>query len=140
MLKKMRKEKPKDWDRYIGPLHFAYRETPHENTGFAPFELLFGRTVRGSMMILKELWTKEIDLRDRLEETCKLAHQESSKAKQMYTAHYNKRTKPREFDVGDDVLLLLPTDGNKLLMQQRGPFPVVAKKSRMDSLHYRSRK
>ena len=145
MLKKMCEEKPKDWDRYIGPLLFAYRETPHENTGFAPFELLFGRTVRGPMMILKELWTKEIeqpetkstyqyvlDLRDRLEETCKLAQQESSKAKQKYTAHYNKRTKPRELDVGDDVLLLLPTDGNKLLMQWRGPFPVVTKKSRMD--------
>ena len=145
MIKKMCEEKPKDWDRYINPLLFAYRETPHEHTGFAPFELLFGRTVRGPMMILKELWTKEVqepeikstyqyvlDLRERLEETCKLAQQESSKAKQKYTFHYNKRTKSRECEVGDEVLLLLPTDGNKLLMQWRGPFPIVAKKNRMD--------
>ena len=28
MLKRLCAEKPRDWDRYIGPLLFAYRETP----------------------------------------------------------------------------------------------------------------
>ena len=56
MLRKMSSEKPADWDRYINPLLFAYREVPQEGVGFSPFELLYGRSVRGPMAILKELW------------------------------------------------------------------------------------
>ena len=59
MLKKMCIEKPQDWDRYIALLLFAYREVPQDSLGFSPFELLYGRTVRGPMQILKELWTDE---------------------------------------------------------------------------------
>ena len=59
MLKRMCAERPKDWDRYLPALLFAYREVPQESLGFSPFELLYGRTVRGPMSILKEVWTKE---------------------------------------------------------------------------------
>ena len=55
MLKKMRQEKPKDFDRYLFAVLFAYREVPQASTGFLPFELLYGRTVRGPMHFLKEL-------------------------------------------------------------------------------------
>ena len=58
MLRRLCSEKPRQWHRYINPLLFAYREVPQESTGFAPFELLYARTVRGPMQILKELWTK----------------------------------------------------------------------------------
>ena len=44
MLKKMCVERPKDCDRYVAPLLFAYREVPQESLGFSPFELLYGRT------------------------------------------------------------------------------------------------
>ena len=57
MLRRMCSERPKDWDRYIPALLFAYREAPQESLGFSPFELLYGRTVRGPLSILKELWT-----------------------------------------------------------------------------------
>ena len=85
MLKKMCQEKPKDWDRYLSAVLFAYREVPQASTGFSPFELLYGRTVRGPMQVLKELWTEKetpevsntyqyvLELRNRLEETCKIA-------------------------------------------------------------------
>ena len=53
MLKRMCSERPKDWDRYINALLFAYRETPHESLGFSPFEMLYGRSVRGPMAILR---------------------------------------------------------------------------------------
>jgi hypothetical protein len=58
MLKKMCQERPKDWDRYLPAVLFAYREVPQSSTGFAPFELLYGRTFRGPMQALKELWTE----------------------------------------------------------------------------------
>lgn len=53
MLRILCSEQPKQWDRYLNPLLFAYREIPQETTGFSPFELLYGRTVRGPMRILK---------------------------------------------------------------------------------------
>ena len=61
MLKRLCSEQPRQWHRYINPLLFAYREVPQESTGFSPFELLYGRAVRGPMFILKELWTKELE-------------------------------------------------------------------------------
>ena len=59
MLRKMCQERPRDWDRYLHAVLFAYREVPQASTGFSPFELLYGHTVRGPMQVLKELWTKE---------------------------------------------------------------------------------
>ena len=38
---------------------FAYREVKQESLGYSPFELLYGRTVRGPMSILRELMTNE---------------------------------------------------------------------------------
>ena len=87
MLKKMCQERPKDWDRYLPAILFAYREVPQSSTEFSPFELLYGRTVGGPMKILKELWTGDcqdeirntyqyvLELRNRLEETCQLARE-----------------------------------------------------------------
>ena len=37
MLKKMCMERPKDWDRYLPAVLFAYREIPQSSTGFPPF-------------------------------------------------------------------------------------------------------
>ena len=138
MIKRLCQEKPTDWDRYLCPLLFAYREVPHEGLGFSPFELLFGRTVRGPMSILKELWTGKVesnevkssckfvlDLRDRIDETCKIAQEELAQSHMRYRALYNRKARNRKFEKGDSVLILLPTDSNKLLMQWKGPYEVV---------------
>ncbi|XP_062616792.1 uncharacterized protein LOC134278492 [Saccostrea cucullata] len=145
MLRKMSSERPKDWDRYLPALLFAYREVPQESTKFSPFDLVYARNFRGPMAVLKELWTKEekdpevkttyqyvLDLKERLARTCELAQRELQKSKDHYKKHYDKRTKPRSFKVGDFVLLLLPTDHNKLLMQWKGPFKVVDRKGQTD--------
>jgi transposase InsO family protein len=130
MLKRMCAERPKDWDRYVDPLLFAYREVTQESTGFSPFEMLYARTVRGPMEILKQLWTQEhnspeikttyqyvTDLKDRLQATCDLAREQLMKSQNRYKRYFDSKAKDRMFKVGDKVLLLLPTDKNKLLMQ-----------------------
>nr|XP_034316843.1 uncharacterized protein LOC117686229 isoform X2 [Crassostrea gigas] len=145
MLKRMCAERPRDWDKYINPLLFAYREVPQESLGFSPFDLLYGRTVRGPMTILKELWTKEIpdedvkttyqyvlDLRTRLEETCDIARQNLEKASKRQRKYYNRKTQGRQMKEGDTVLILLPTKSNKLLMQWKGPYSVIQKIGHMD--------
>lgn len=145
MLVKMCEERPADWDRYIDPLLFAYREIPQDSTGFAPFELLYGRVVRGPLMILQELWTKDIqhpetkttyqyvlDLKERMEKTCEIAQQELHKSHEKYRKNYNRKAKKRSFKVGDEVLVLLPTDHNKLLMHWKGPFRIVQTQGQLD--------
>ena len=99
---------------------FAYREVAQESTGFSPFELLYGRAVRGPLFILKELWTKEVEapevknsyqyvfeLREKLEDTLKIAHEELQKAWQKGKHYYDRKTKMRTFQPGDKVLVLL---------------------------------
>lgn len=145
MLKRLCAERPKDWDKYLGPALFAYREVPQESVAFSPFELVYGWPVRGPMTILKELWTKEIadpevrstyeyvvDLRERLESTCELVKQNLQKAASKQAKIYNRRCKARKLKVGEKVLVLLPTKTNKLLMQWKGPFTVVEKVGDLD--------
>ncbi|XP_040075237.1 uncharacterized protein LOC120847507 [Ixodes scapularis] len=147
MIKRMCQEKPRCWDRYLNPLFFAYREVPQSSLGFSPFELLYGRHVRGPMTVLKELWTNEsidpetkttygymVDLRRRLEETCKTAHEELRKAQMTQKRYYDKKSGVRQLKEGDRVLILLPTDKNKLILQWKGPFPVLKRRNNVDYL------
>lgn len=142
MLRKLCHDQPSKWPKYINPLLFAYRETPQASTGFSPFELLYGRTVRGPMQILKELWTGEVkdeevrnsyryifELRERMEETLKIARENLSKSQERYKHYYDRKTQPRIFNVGDKALVLLPTSSNKLLLQWKGPFEITQKRS-----------
>ena len=91
--------------------------------------------MRGSVQILKKLWSKEenasevttsyqyvLELRKRLDETMKLAQAELEKNQIRNTKLYNRKVKKRVFQLGDKVLVLLPTDYNNLLMQWKGPF------------------
>ncbi|XP_052692422.1 uncharacterized protein LOC128170699 isoform X2 [Crassostrea angulata] len=145
MLKRLCFEKPKDWDKYLSAVLFAYREVPQESLGFSPFELVYGRSVRGPISILKELWTNDIpdpnvkttyqyvlDLKDRLQSMAELAKESLEKSSTRYKKHYDRKTRTRSLKVGDKALVLLPTDNNKLLLQWKGPFVVTKKVNRVD--------
>lgn len=144
MLKRMCQERPKDWDRYLPAVLFAYREVPQVSTGFSPFELLYGRTVRGPMQVLKELWTKSeepelqttyqyvFDLRNKLEETCQVARKSLEEAQGVYKNYYDRKGRNRRFDVGQKVLVLLPTEHNKLTLQWKGPYEIIDVINKMD--------
>ena len=108
MLRRLCHEQPRQWHRFVNPLLFAYREAPLEATGFSPFELLYGRTVRGPVQILKELWTGETDgteiktsyqyvleLRERLDNTMKIAQEELLKSREKNKTLYDQRAKRR---------------------------------------------
>jgi hypothetical protein len=140
MLKRLSAERPQDWDRYLPALLFAYREVPQESLGFAPFDLLYGRKVRGPVQVLRELWTKDVpddevrttyqyvlDLQSRLEDTISVAQQELKKASMRYKKYFNVKTKDRKMNPGDKVLILLPTNLNKLLLQWKGPYVIEEK-------------
>ena len=134
MLRQLCSDHPRQWHQFINSLLFVYREAPQKSTEFSPFKLLYGRTVRGPIQILKELWTEEADvpdvmtsyqyvleLQERLD-MMKMAQEELRKNQVRNKRLYNCKAKKQVFRVGDKVLILLPTDNNKLLMQWRGPY------------------
>ena len=128
-------ERPKDWDRYLPALLFAVREVPQESLGFSPFELLYGRNVPGPMAIFRKLWTDEVEdeevgsTGDQFKETSRthlrVGNENLQKEQGKQEAYYDRRAKPCSFKVGDKVLLLLPIDSNKLVLQWQGPFEIV---------------
>ena len=96
------------------------------------------------MQILSELWTGEdsgevrnsyqyvLELKNRLEDTCKLARESLYEAQGQQRHYYDKNAKDRQFIAGQKVLVLLPTDHNKLTLQWKGPYEVTEKVNRMD--------
>src|SRR5258708_16812172 len=138
MIKKLCAENDRQWDRYVDPALFAYRSCVHSSTGFSPFELLYGRTVRGPLDILKKLWTSEesenaetrttyqyiYDLVKRLTEACEIAAKSLKCAHEVNKTYFVKKTKNQQFKVGDKVLLLSSESQNKLRIFWKGPFTV----------------
>ena len=59
-----------------------------------------------------------------MEETCKIARENLRYASAKQKAHFDKKAKPRSFQVGSQVLLLLPWKKDKLEMAWRGPYRV----------------
>ena len=140
MLRRSATKDGKDWDKLLPYLLFAYREVPQESTGFSPFELLYGRRVRGPLDVLKETWeAKEktdesvlshlMLMRERLEKMSQLSQTNTRKAQQGQKTWYDKHARLRRFEPGEKVLVLLPTDTSKFLAQWKGPYPVVKRVS-----------
>ena len=46
-----------EWDTVLPWILYAYREVPVETLGFSPFELLFGKNLRGMLTLISDAWT-----------------------------------------------------------------------------------
>ena len=143
MLKSYAQKQPSNWDKYIPYILFAYREVPNESTGFSPFELLYGRHIRGPLAILKEEWEEPtesdnsvlsylLETREKLKLMSDLARMNEKEAKQKQKTYYDKRARSRNFEVGQKVLVLLPTNTSKLLASWKGPYLITDKVSPVD--------
>ena len=107
-MMKFTSKNQKDWDECLPYLLFAYREAAQESTGFAPFELLYGRHVRGPLEALRESWTGEemkkptrleglSQMRARLEEMTKIVEENMKKAQRKQKYYYDKKAKERNW-------------------------------------------
>ena len=144
MIKTYCYDNQNDWDEGIPLLMFAAREAEQESLGFSPFELIFGRTVRGPLKLLKEHWTEETEepvnlldyvskFRDRVTKTCQLAQENLKTAQGKMKTWYDKKAKERSFKPGDKVLVLLPIRGNPLQAKYHGPYKI---KTKVGDLNY----
>ena len=74
MLRAFCYEQEKDWDEGIPLLLFAIRESVQESLGFSPFELVYGKEVRGPLKLLKEHWLEEEESGNLLDKVSELRH------------------------------------------------------------------
>eukprot|EP00731_Ephydatia_muelleri_P034653 Em0070g9a len=128
----------KDWDKLLPYLLFAYREVPQATTGFSPFELMYGRHVRGPLDKLKETWKASkrsgesvisyvLTVQQKLAMMSELVSDNCKEAQMTQKRWYDQSARKREFMEGDQVLVLLPTVTNKLMAKWQGPYCVKAK-------------
>jgi len=116
-------ENHKDWDEGIHLLIFAARESFQKTLGFSPFELVLGHVVWGPLKMLKESWLAvDNDPVSLLEyvttfnacllEVGKFAKKNLSNVQKRMKFWHDWKAREYTFDVGDKVLVLLPTVGN----------------------------
>ena len=143
MLKKAATDSGKDWDRLIPYLLFAYREVPQASTGFSPFELLYGRQVRGPLDILRESWEARekssesvvsyvLAMREKLSRMTELVQENLGQVQRQQKVWYDRNARPRELKPGNEVLVLLPTPASMLFAQWQGPYMVEKKVGKVD--------
>lgn len=145
MLRKTAQEVGWDWDKLLPYVLFAYREAPQESTGFSPFELLYGRDIRGPLDVAKEEWKTHpkssesvvshiMMMRERLEGMSTLVQENLKKAQVGQKTWYDRTARERTLAPGDRVLVLLPTSTCKLLAQRHGPYKVVRQVGKVNYL------
>ena len=103
------------WPQRLRSLTFSYNATVHETTGFAPFQLMFGRTPRLPVDLMFEsvlLDDQVVDydayvrrLRQDLADAIRIAQISTTKQQERQKVLYNRKLKGAPVDVGDRVLL-----------------------------------
>ena len=104
----------REWDDMLPFLLFACREAPCSTTGFSPFELIFGKKVRGSLDVLLQEWMPTamtthfamdwlLQLRQDLEDMRMVATEKQEEI-QFTTKHwFDKTSTICNFQIGDKV-------------------------------------
>ena len=140
MLKKLVDVDGREWHQLIPYVLFAIREVPQASTGFSPFELLYGRQPRGLLDLAKEAWENQPtthrsvlehveQLQARAGKIWPLVREHMQQAQREQSRTYNRGAALREFQVGEKVLVLVPTSECKFLAKWQGPYEIVEKVS-----------
>jgi len=144
MLHHVMQQHGRQWHKFVPLMLWALRDFANATTGTTPYMLVYGRNPRGPLTILKELWTGEndpsaslaqpvadylLDLRSKLSEAAEFAQSHTESAQQGYAAHYNLRARQKEFQEGDQVIVLAPKNTGEMGNRWLGPSTVVRVKS-----------
>ncbi|GFV63065.1 retrovirus-related Pol polyprotein from transposon 412 [Trichonephila clavipes] len=122
-----------DWEKILPQALFALRTVIHDSTEFSSAELVHGKNLRTTVMLLYEKLTEEehvessvvyyvfelINRMKRCQELAIILHMEDAKQKQKLW--YDRRTVKRQFQLGELVLVVAPSRPNKLSVQWVGP-------------------
>ncbi|XP_075732859.1 uncharacterized protein LOC142775380 [Rhipicephalus microplus] len=132
-------ERKCQWDACLPAMLFALRSVTHEATGFSPAELVYGRTLKSPLRLLRETWESKstdptvveyiLELLERLWCARDIAEANMREAQNRAKSYYDRNAKLRAYQEGDQVMVLRPSRANKLEIQWEGPFRVVKKLS-----------
>ena len=125
-----------DWVGQIPFAMFALRSAPNRDTGFSPFDLVYGRHVRTPLDILHQGWAQiefeKLDteewaqwLVERLECWHDVARERGEVASARRKLDFDKKALDRKLVKGDMVLCRIPGAAAKLQESWHGPYPIV---------------
>lgn len=135
-LKKMLLLEKTEWDRLLPLALFVIRSQVQSSLGCSAFEMLYGRVPRTLLEITKEAWEHEEpndtramldytqELRSKLGKIRELAYSSLERSQTRQKQHYDKGKRWRSVDVGDLVLVLLPSSSHKFQRTWMGPYRV----------------
>lgn len=115
MLSKLSMGDRKKWDEWLPYALFAARDSPHSATGFTPFELMFGREVRGPSVALHQTWTAKktlpasvvtymLEAQEKLTRMTELAKKREEETRKKTKAYYDRTAREDPLDEGEEVL------------------------------------
>jgi len=144
-ISKVAADHPKQWYTHLPCILWALRESCNSTTGVPPWLLAFGRLPRGPLSVLKDTWTgaedpplnlgKSVtdylkDLRQRFATAEEFASSHADTKQAQYANRYNLRSREKQFDVNEQVLVLTPdSTASKTFSKWRGPAIVISKNS-----------
>ena len=136
VLSKTSGKRPREWDRHLQYVLFAYRISLQDSTNESPFYLLYGRdahqptsTVLSQMSSLN---TVDVDdyKHDLVMEAWQLAKKKIQEAQTRQKNNYDKSSSPTKLQVGDRVMVYMPQEKRgktwKLSRPYHGPYRILS--------------
>ena len=128
------------WTEQLSMALFAVRTFPNRDSGFSPYELVFGSNARTPLDLLYAGWRDEVlgrynltewmtRLVDRLETMREVTALKMAEVQKARKAVYDKNSQTRSLEPGDLELYRKPGLTPKLTEAWSGPFEVLGKKS-----------
>ncbi len=130
MLRKHATKYGNQWDRYLHGMLWAYRNSPHESTHEKPSFLLFGVDCRSptNAALLPEDGVEPAEVTDYRQELVvmlssarKLAAETIKEAQSKYKRHYDRKSRPTTYKLGEWVLIRFPQGNRVPIVNYRDP-------------------
>lgn len=129
-LRSFTNEHHNDWDDWIQFYSFVYNTTPHSDTEFTPFELIFGRTAnlpqdifKNKIELVYNIENYYTELKYKLQKSNEIAKERLILEKQKRQAELNKNINPISIDIGD-LVYITNENRKKLEPHYIGPFVI----------------
>lgn len=140
MLRSLPLKEKHNWPAQIQTLTFAYNATVHETTGYAPFQLMFGRIPKLPIDVMFEQVLHDpviVDysnyvnsLMSYLHEAARIAQKHTENQQKKQAKCYNRRIKGTYLNIGDRVLLANKSERGKRKLADKWDSTVYTVKDR----------